>query len=186
MKILILLCLAIITIQTFAQLNYASIRRQSLQPLTIDTLQEKVFIYEVATAFIYFRQQDIIDYLAQRSIQDAINKIIHKPLLDTLNSNIQVIRIKDVWYSFGDIARDSIVKAEAIPPNAMDINALFHYIGADLVLQGKFMIYSKKDRQLIKKGLLAKRKKGLFGSRYLVFLLPKGIRFYYIVVALGE
>ena len=164
-----LLCLSLI--QGFAQLGFRS-RRQKLTTHFIDTTNERVFVYETKNAVLYFKQTDISALLAGLKAKNLLRKYYTATLQDTLKANTQMIRVKDIYYGYSDKQLDSILRHKPQIGKSDKLNEEFYSIGAILILDGKFMIYSKDRMALVTKGLVAKKEKGLIGARTLGFYLP--------------
>lgn len=164
------------------------VRRKKLHPLILDTSNESVFIYEVSNAVIYFRQQDIKDYIDDIIVTDRQNKSVYKVFQEAISSGSRIIRVKDIYYSYGERERererDSILRSEFISKGEQQLNEAFYFVGASLLLQNKFMVVSKDTKKIETKRLVAKRTKGLYGAKGLAFYLPNKKIFYHIVTAL--
>lgn len=148
---------------------------------------EKVFVYIKLNAKIYFRVSDVIEYID--SISNTNNFLQTKNLTilkDTLLSVSKQIEITDYCYSFVNEKREKIIKKHKITNSYLQINQCFEYIGSDLILQGKFMVYSLKYKDFIFEGLRAEKSEGLYGTEYLDFIFPDKTKFYSVVIALGE
>lgn len=187
MKLLLFLPMAILTllsIQCFSQADFG-IRRKKLQPVHIDTTTENIFIYEVPKAVIYFRQRDIRNYIEHINAKDQKNQSPYKVFQDTLNFGIKKIKIKDIFFSYDEKERDSILKRETITSGSQQLNKEFYIIGAELILANKFMVKSKETGRIVTM-LVVKRTSGLYGTRYLDFILPDKKIFYQIITTLGE
>jgi len=184
-KLLIILLLTSLTIQCFSQADF-SIRRQRLTPHNIDTATENVFIYESPKAIVYFSQHDINDFLSNPKSKQLIGNFQIKVLQDTLQTNTKSIKIKDVLHYYTDQQRDSINNIEPINGRTKQLNEDFYFVGAALMLKGKFMVYSKDKKAFVTKELVASKHKDMLGNETLEFYLPDRKQFYYIITALGE
>ena len=174
-----------LTIQSYSQVDFG-IRKQKLRPIFIDTTRENIFIYEVPNAVLYFKQNDIKNFIDNPENKNALANYGYKIFQDTLTKKTRQIKIKDVYFYYDQRQRDSIFRQQ--PENVLtkQLNEEFYFLGAGLILRGQFMIYSKADKKFITKGLVAKRQKGYLGQRNLVFYLQDKKPFYDIVTALGE
>ena len=151
-----------------------TVERQQLKVLSFDTLTEPTFIYEVGNAILYFRQQDILDFISNSYKTKSYPSYVFsfEKLLDTLLFKSKKIRIKDNLYSF-----DSTEQVDSPSKNVLEINEEFPVAGADLILQGLFMLYSKEEKRFLTANLLAKRTAVTLGEPDLLFLLPNGQTF---------
>ncbi len=183
MKRLLMLLFLLNKIAGFSQIDYHSIDNQKLTTIRFDTISERTFVYIKPNARLYFRISDIkhsIDSLSKTKY----NKI--SGLIDTLNSKQNKIEIIDLGYSYGNEDREKIIRKRKITNKILKINDEFESIGLDLILNGKFMVYSIKDKKMIFEGLKAIKSDGLYGTEYLDFIFPDKTKFYNLVTALGE
>ena len=67
-----------------------------------------------------------------------------------------------------------------------ELSEELYFLDAALILKGQFMGFSKSDNQVVTRGLVAKRDKGILGAIYLTFYLPGGKQFYSVITAFGE
>jgi hypothetical protein len=183
-KTLLALVFVVKSVLCFSQTDF-NIKYKRLQPIQIDTISEKIFVYEVPNAILYFKQQDINDYIVRVELTMNDSKPAYPIFKDTLATGPRRIAVKDIYYSYGERERDSILKNENIPQIEQQLNQAFYFVGADLMLNNRFMIVSKKTRRVETKGIIAKKVKGLYGTRYLDFQLPNRSSFYQVVVVLG-
>lgn len=174
-----------LTIQSYSQVDFG-IRRQKLKPTFIDTTKENIFIYEVPNAILYFKQNDIKNFIDNPENKNALSNYGYKIFQDTLTKKARQIRITDIYFYYDLAQRDSIFRQQ--PENILTklLSEEFYFLGAGLILNGHFMVYSKADKKFITKNLIAKRQKEYLGGRTLQFYLPDKKQFYYIVTALGD
>ena len=170
----------------FSQIDYHSINNQKLTTIRFDTISERTFVYIKPNARLYFRISDI-----KQSVDSLYGLLKNKydktsDLVDTINSKQNRIEIIDLGYSYGNVDRDKLMKKRKISNKILKINNEFEPIGIDLILNGKFMVYSVKDKKMIFDGLKAVKSDGLYGTEYLDFIFPDKTKFYYMVTALGE
>jgi hypothetical protein len=78
------------------------------------------------------------------------------------------------------------MRKRKIPNKILKINNEFESIGLDLILNGKFMVYSIRDKKMMFDGLKVVKSDGLYGTEYLDFIFPDKSKFYYMITALGE
>jgi hypothetical protein len=186
MKRLLTLLFLLNKIAGFSQIDYHSIDNQKLTTIRFDTLSERTFVYIKPNARLYFRISDIkqsVDSLYGLS-KTKYNKT--SDLIDTLNSKQNKIEIIDLGYSYGNDDREKIMRKRKIPNKILKINNEFESIGLDLILNGKFMVYSIRDKKMIFDGLKVVKSDGLYGTEYLDFIFPDKSKFYYMITALGE
>jgi hypothetical protein len=174
-----------LTIQCFSQVDFG-IRRQKLTPIFIDTTKENIFVYEVPNAILYFKQNDIKTFIDNPENKNILTNYGYKTFLDTLAKQTQRIKIIDYYFYYDGAQRDSIFKYHKEDLTRKKLNEEFYFLGAGLLLKGQFMAYSKADKKIITKGLIAKQEKGYLGGRTLEFYLPDKKSLYSIVTALGE
>ena len=174
-----------LTIQSFSQVDFG-IRKQKLRPIFIDTTRENIFIYEVSNAILYFKQDDIKNFIDNPENKNVLANYGYRTFQDILTKKTRQIKITDVYFYYDQRQRDSIFRQQ--PENVLtkQLNEEFYFLGAGLILRGQFMVYSKAYKKIITKGLVAKRQKGYLGQRNLVFYLQDKKPFYDIVTALGE
>jgi len=163
-----------------------NIRAKKLNTITIDTNTEKVFIYEVPSAVLFFRQNDVLDIINNIGTLKDMDGREFTEFKQALKSNVNKIRIRDINYSYDQHERDSILKFNIIDKNELQLDDRFYYLEDELLMAGKFMIYSKKQKAIVTKHLMAKRRKGIMGGSNLVFMLPNGEIFYSVIISLGD
>jgi len=192
MKILLLIILTTLTTSSFAQVYwdkypYGQFKTRKLTPTHFNIEGENIFVYSKNYVDIYYRQSDIKAYILDAIKRDSTNKRIDKELFDLVNENRKEIRITDLLYSLQTAKEtDSLRQTKQIEQFNDRITDVFEFIGADLIYEGKFMIYSHADKKFIKNGLKGKRFKGQLGNRSYIYVLPNGKTFYSIVTTLGE
>lgn len=183
----IILIIGLISVETFGQTDFNSIKRKKIHLTSIDTTE--TFIYETNQAILYFSQSDVMEYFSK---QPEKEKTIYQSFIDTLIVNKKTIEIKydsiyDKVYEF-DRGNDIIEKGEF--PSGNDkrdyLMETFRYVAADLVLQGKVLPFSKVKGRFETKTVICKKEKGLMGSKLLAFKFPDKTTFYQIFTALGE
>jgi hypothetical protein len=67
-----------------------------------------------------------------------------------------------------------------------NLNSQYYLVGAALMLNGAFMIYSINHGNFLTKGLFAATNKGLSGQRISYSYIPKKQRYYHITTSLGK
>lgn len=174
-----------LTINSFSQVDFG-IRRQKVKTIFFDTTKENVFIYEVPNAILYFRQNDIKNFIDNPENKNILANYGCETFQDTLAKNVRQIKITDIYFYYDQHQRDSIFKRQPENILAKQLNEEFYFLGAGLILKGQFMLYSKAQNKMVTKGLVAKRQKGYLGQRNLVFYLQDKKQFYDIVTVLGE
>ena len=190
MKISHLILLTILTANSFGQswdkYPYGQFGTRKLRPTKFDIEQNNILIYLKRNVNIYFKQSDIKEYILEACERDSTNRIAYKQILDLMNENRKKIEIVDLVFSYSKNEADSVMKAIKLESFNRDLNYTFEFLGADLIIDGKFMIYSLKQTKFIDSGLKAKPTKGIYGNRYYNYFLPDGKSFYSIVTTLGE
>lgn len=184
-KISIFFILLVLTFQSYSQINF-NVRRQKLKTTFFNTSREKVFIYEVPNAILYFKQDDIKKVIDNPENKNILANYGDEIFKDTLATNTQQIKIKDIYFYYDEVHRDSILRHQPENQLTKKLNEEFYFIGAALILKGQFMVYSKSNKKFVRHGLKAKKQKDELGGTSLVFYLPDKKQFYSIVTALGE
>ena len=183
----LILIIGLISVETFGQTDYNSIKRKKIHLLPIDTTE--IFIYETNQARLYFSQNDLFDYFLKQPVKD---KIIYQSFMDTLSLNKKAIEIicdsiYDKVYEF-DRGDGMIEKGEF--PSGKDkrdyLMETFRYVAADMILQGKVLPFSKNKGRFETKYIICRKEEGLMGSQFLVFRFPDKTSFYQIITAFGE
>ncbi|PTX18202.1 hypothetical protein C8N40_1061 [Pontibacter mucosus] len=182
---LILLLLILIQIPAYSQVDYDKIKRKKLEPITIDTVNEDVLIVEKRYATLYFKKADVRKYTLPHNKLGVRIDQHHNNLLEAVNASGDT-RLVDWWNGYTDDERQSIHGNPNFVNEHKKALSEFYYVGADLIHDGKFMVVDKSSGEEVRKRLKMKRVIGLYGSRYLEFLLPNGQQFWHIVTRLGE
>ncbi|WP_336518565.1 hypothetical protein [Pollutibacter soli] len=172
--------------QANSQVDFGSIRKQKLVPLFIDTISENIFVFEVRNATIYFRQDEVKNFIENPEYEPGFYHYGYKSLRENLEQKHRKIRVVDMYFSHGQSFRDSIFKVNPESLLLKQLNEEFYVVGAALMLKGRFMIYSKTENKILTKKLVARRESGYLGARYLQFYFPGKQSFYSIITALGE
>jgi hypothetical protein len=183
-KLLIASFFLLVTYNSYSQ--DFEVPKKKLTTIHIDTVKEKAFIYKLETVNIYFKQQDIIDFILNPKNKNLIGQGSYKDLLDTLDTSTRIIILKNIPVHKNDAEFDSLLRIYGDSIKLQNLNSQFYVVGAALMLNGVFMIYSKEQRRFITKGLFAATHKGLLGQRTLGFYIPKKQRYYFVVTRLGE
>lgn len=187
MRVIILTSLLIFMIQTssYSQIDYDKLRTKKLVPISIDTVNEDVLIVEKHFATLYFKKSDILQYAKPHNKLGVRIDQLHSSIVELANTSGNST-LTDWWFDYTDEERQRMFgNANYENENKKPLTE-FYYVGADLIHDGKFMILDKKSGEPIKKKLRIKRDKGLYGSRYVNFLLPNGQKFWYIITRFGE
>lgn len=172
------------TIQSFSQKVF-TVNNQQLTVLLFDTIVEPTFVYEVGNAVLYFRQTDILSFINNSNKVKSYPSSSFVKLFDTLLFSTVKIKIIDNLFSY-DSAQLKITQSPSENQSILKINEEFYFAGAELILQGLFMVYSKKDKVFYQKNLSVKKISGLMGQKNLSFFLPNGEIFYSVLLTLGE
>jgi hypothetical protein len=163
--------LIVLTIQSYSQVDFG-IRRQKLKPTFIDTTKENIFVYEVPNAILYFKQDDIKSFIDNPENKNALGNYGYKTFQEILVKKVRQIKITDIYFSYDQAQRDSIFRQQPENISTKQLNEEFYFLGAGLILNGQFMVYSKTDKKFITKNLIAKRQKAYLGGKTLEFYLP--------------
>jgi len=183
-KLLIISFLLLATYNSYSQ--DFEVSKKNLTTIHIDTAKEKVFIYNLQTVNIYFKQQDIIDFILNPKNKNLIGQGSYKDLLDTLSTSTRIITVRNIPDHKNDAEFDSLLRIYGDSIKLQNLNSQFYFVGAALMLNGVFMIYSKEKSRFITKGIFAATHKGLLGQRSLDFYIPKKQKYYFIITRLGE
>jgi len=174
-----------LTFHSISQVDFG-IRKQKLHPIYIDTARDNIFIYEVPNAILYFKQEDIKNFIDNPENKTVLANYGYKTFQDTLTQKTRKIIITYFYFYYDQRQRDSIFRQQPENILAKQLNEEFYFLGAGLMLRGQFMVFSKADKKFITKGLVAKKIKGYLGQNRLVFYLQDKKPFYDIVTAFGE
>jgi hypothetical protein len=184
MKLLLIIGLILVAITSSGQSMYDSIKKQKLLPTKIDTSTEKIFVYIKRDARIYFRDSDILQALDKMS--ETGSSELFQTLRDTLNSEKQKIEIMDVKFTYDDQEGANLISDRKISNRALTVNEQFEPLGSDMLLQGKFMIYSVKRHKVVNTRLKAVSTTGVYGTKYLSFIFPDRTVFFLVRTSSGE
>ena len=177
--------LFLIQTASYSQIDYDKIKRRRLIPIAIDTVKEDVLIVKKRFATLYFRKTDVRQYATSHNNLEVRIDQHHNHLLGVINES-GVTRLVDWWGDYSDEERQRIHgDADFVNKDKEPISELY-YVGADLIHDGKFMVLNKASGEVIKKNLKLKRVKGLFGTRYVIFSMPNGQKFWHLVTRFGE
>ncbi len=180
-------CLFILSsIRGLSQADF-SVKRQKLKTLIIDTMHENFLVLDRPNTLLYFKQDDIIDFIdSAKKTKLFTHKSPLAELEDTLKFQVKKIVIINIYSTYTDVEKDSILKLQPINKNVQQIDQQLYFIAAGLILNGRCMIYAKASNKFVSRNLMAKRRKGIMGAEDLIFRLPSGKIFYNMVVALGD
>ncbi len=179
----------IITLAIFFSLtSYSQIayKKQRIKLSNIDTTE--LFIYESKNAKLYFSQNDILTYFEKLPSDE---KIIFAQFIDTLIANTNQIHI------FSDTIYDAVFANKLNATNPSEtlpiekdirdyISSSFMFIAAELMLKGKFLLYSKKQKKFITKHIKVRKRNDNLGNKFLVFNFKNKETFYEVIFSLGE
>jgi hypothetical protein len=185
-RTMICLIILFITINASAQIDYNKIRIQRLSPIVIDTISESILVIRKRHAVLYFRQSDIKDYIKPFNKLGVRIDTRHDNLIKLLNTNSSKIILTDWWFDYTNDDRRKIFGNENYVNEEKKYLSEIHYIGADLIHDGKFMIIDRESNEIVTKRLRMKRIRGLYGTRYVDFQLPDRRRFWNVLTILGE
>lgn len=169
----------------YSQVDYYKIKQKKLEPITIDTVNEDVLIVEKQFATLYFKKADVRKYAIPHNELGVRIDQHHANLLEVVNTSGDT-RLVDWWNDYIDDEKQSIHGSFNFVNEHKKALSELHYVGVDLIHDGKFMVVDKSSGEEVRKGLKMKRVKGLYGSRYVEFLLPNGQKFWHLVTHLGE
>ncbi|MBF8964309.1 hypothetical protein I0P70_13730 [Pontibacter sp. FD36] len=182
---LILFSLILIQTTAYSQVDFDKIKQKRLEPITIDTVNEDVLIVEKRFATLYFKKADVREYAIPHNNLGVRIDQHHDNLLEVVNTSGDT-RLVDWWNDYTDEERQSIHGDPNFVNEHKKALSELYYVGADLIHDGKFMVVDKASGEEVRKGLKIKRVNGLYGSRYVEFLLPNGQKFWHLVIRLGE
>ena len=182
---LILLLLILIQTTAYSQVDYYKIKQKKLAPITIDTASEDVLIVEKRFATLYFKKEDVRKYAIPHNKLGVRIDQHHDNLLAVVNTPGDT-RLVDRWNEYTADERQSLhANPNFVKEDNKALSELY-YVGADLIHDGKFMVVDKASGKEVRKRLIMKKVKGLYGSHYMEFLLPNGQKFWHLVTRLGE
>ena len=163
-----------------------SVKKKELIPHFIDTLNSPIFIFEVPNAILYFKQNEISNFINDPANKKLLGTSSYQTLSDTLKTKTKAIRVYSIPESTNDREFDSLFIIYKDSFKLQSLNTDFYIIGGALMLRGNFMIYSITERKFVQNGILAKAESGVLGQKRLNYYLPNKERFYSIVTRLGE
>ena len=181
MKKMLLSITLIFVLNAFANAQDFSIKQKILTPATYNISVDSLLIYELADLQLYLKQADIIAFIKNPKNEKVVGPDAHQELLDTLASRKRIIRLQHMPDFNSQAAFDSLMRIYRDSTLLQALDRQLYVVGAALMLQGKFMLYSNKKKSFITNGLLAKTNEGLDGSRTLDYYLPGRERFYYVI-----
>jgi len=206
MRYLLSLLLILLTFQSYSQIDYDKVKYNKINSSIIDTINEKVLIIERRYAVICFKQKDIdsliiiserrqlfLDSLLKandfKTFEKYAIRFPERKFTETkklLNANKNRIYIKGFYGEYDEEERNK--KFKDIPDTLIDrkITSELYYIGADLIFEEKAMIIDKRKNKIISKPIVVERVEGFYGTRYVMFFLPKRKSIWTIVTRLGE
>ena len=166
----------------FYRMKSVKLRPTKFQADSIPTL-----IYIKRNGELYFKQSDIRTYIQEAIKRDSTDKKVVDELLTLVNGDKKKIEIVDLlWETWTQKEVDSLQLKRLTTDYSRLTNHLFDVIGADLIYEGKFMVYSPSSNKFIDKGLKGKWHGAKQGSTTYDFLLPDGTRFYSIITSLVD
>jgi hypothetical protein len=202
----LLVILTLLAFQSYSQIDYDIVKYKKINSSIIDTTNEKVLIIERRYAVIYFKQKDIDSLIRiterRQLLLDSLLKVNdlktfekyairfpERKFTETkklLNSNKNRIYIKGFYGEYDEEERNK--KFKDIPDTLIDrkITSELYYIGADLLFEEKAMIVDKRKNKVILKPIVVERVEGFYGTRYVMFFLPKRKSIWTILTSIGE
>ncbi|MEQ9102995.1 MAG: hypothetical protein RIF36_07470 [Imperialibacter sp.] len=161
--------------------EFYKMKSVKLKPTTFQADSVPTLVYIKRNGEIYFRQSDIRTYIQEAISRDSTNKKVVTELLTLVNGEKKRIEIIDLLFEAWTSSESDSLKAKRLTSEYSSvINHLMEFIGADLIYEGKFMVYSSVANQFINKGLKGKWVGTKQGSTTYDFLLPDRSRFYWI------
>jgi len=91
LQLLLFILMLLTSVPCFSQVDF-HIKRKKLRPATIDTINQRIFIYEVPHTLIYYLQKDRKDYIENIRVTDGKNATSYHVFTDTLSSGKRVIK----------------------------------------------------------------------------------------------
>ncbi len=181
-KLLILLCFFVSSnlVLSYSQKDFKTKRRKNLCPIQIDTLNEPILIIEKSSAFVFFKQSDILKYLQQNPNTFLQYIFEHKK---------EKIYFRDFWWDFNYTKeeKENYYKGDFEKKRNNELFfANFYEVGASLIFQGDFMVIDKKSNEVISKKLKMKKIKYTLGQVDVHFKLPSGDLFWYFHLMSGK
>jgi hypothetical protein len=169
-----------------SQVGNDQINSNSLNPITIDTINERTLIVHNKYATIYFYQSDIKNYVEHFSPYGLPSKENFPIINAILKSTKKRIDLNDWKIENIDEERKenfSIIKEQGIDQLAM---MEMSFIGNKLFQSGKFMIRDIASGEINCPGLKMVGSKSESGIRTIMFQLPSGQSFWRIITAIGD
>jgi hypothetical protein len=166
----------------FYKMKSVELKPAKFQPDTVPTL-----VYIKRNGEIYFRQSDIRTYIQEASSRDSTDKRIVTELLALVNGGKKKIEIIDLLFETWTSSEfDSLKSKRQTNEYSRLTNHLIEFIGADLIYEGKFMVYNPSSNNFIAKGLKGKWHGTKQGVTSYDYLLPDKKKFYSIVTSIVD
>ena len=185
-SIFALLAISIFSSKSFSQIDYDKINHKRLYPITIDTLNQPVIVIQKQFATLYFKQSDILKYIKPYNKFGVRIDQNHDNIKELLLQNSQYVRIIDWWSDYTESERNINARKTEYSSQYEQFVTEFHYIGADLIHDGKFMLVDNQSGEIRTKGLVIKKQKGLYGTEYVLFMLSPERSFWNVLTRIGE
>ncbi|MBS1680384.1 MAG: hypothetical protein JST48_01615 [Bacteroidetes bacterium] len=154
--------------------DYGNLKSRNIIQLETVNAADSVLIYSKRFVEIYLKQTDIKEQLKLKRYSK-----IDSALLTVLNAKKKTINIIDQNFSYSTKEADSIRFARKLESLIEEdaINQIIESVGFDLILAGKFSLYSLPERKFLKSGIRGGKVKGRLGNRWYVLSLPGSSNF---------
>jgi len=160
-------------------------RNYQMQPITIDTINEKIIVVHKRNANVFFRQSDIQEYVndSKFGLPNSESYIITNAIL---KSNKKRIDLNDQSIDFTD--EEIRTNPSSRKELGFDQIAMpeISYIGAHLIMSEKFMVYENQTGKLILERLNIIILDSGYGSKCVQFKFPSGLSFWRKIIFLGD
>lgn len=158
-----------------------------LKTITIDTLNEKILVIHKRNVVVFFRQTDIQEYIndSKFGLPRSESFLITNAIL---KSNKRRIDLNDqkIDYTDEEIMANNTRKEPGVDQIAMLAMPEMSYIGAHLIMSGKFMVFENQTGKFISERINILTLDSEYGSRSVQFKLPSGLSFWRNIIFLGD
>jgi hypothetical protein len=164
--------------------DYYKHKMVTLKPAKFNLDSTPTLIYVKKNAEIYFKQSDVRDYIHEEIRRDSTYKMLEGELLNLVNGDKIKIEVVDFLFEFWTSKEIDSLKSRRLTNDYSNlINHWIEFIGADLIYEGKFMLYEPSSGRFVEKGLKGKWQGAQIGSTTWDYLLPDRRKFYSLITS---
>src|SRR5260221_2000459 len=172
--------------QTKDKYDYGRLKSVNLTTTKFKEEITPTLIYVKRNAEIHFKKSDIEKYIQDEIGRDSIYKRYSDQLVDLLAKDGNRIEIIDLLFDIRTSQEADSLKAKWKGNYSKITNHVIEFIGADLIYEGKFMLFDPSKNQFIDKGIRGKRHLVKMGANTFNYYMPDGKIFYSITTGLVE